>query len=225
MMFVRHRINFPMALFSISEQQLRNHKLGYNSHSDAYCDPHLLHDTAVGQWEDKARRRDIEHSMQVQTPASDDCTTSGTIAHPHHTATSHSIAVSSLDDPRISRLAPSPHHSHSPTPRHRVLSSFGICRITAWLAFLQTTSAFILITYCWGTPDSSIIHPYFGAAVMLAVLTLHLLFLFWPFKMEASARSSLRRSLRRCFLSGWVKYRLLDNVSRPAPPSFPAHTA
>jgi len=106
-----------------------------------------------------------------------------------------------------------------------VLSSFGICRITAWLAVLQTTTAFVLISYCWRTPNSPILHPYFGAIVMLSIFTLHVLFVFWPYKMEADSRGTLRRSLQRCFMSGWVKYRLLDNVRSPpnfqTPPNFP----
>jgi hypothetical protein len=97
-------------------------------------------------------------------------------------------------------------------PQHRILSAFGICHIAAWLAVLQTTSAFVLIFYCWSEPGYFTVHANLGAAVMLAVLSLHLHFLLWPQRMEADARGSMRSALKQCLISGIVKHRLLDNV-------------
>jgi hypothetical protein len=172
MLFVRHRINFPLALFSISEQQLAR-KLPID------CAP-----------------VDATDHQSAMSPAPSDAVL---------------VRVAATNEPPLHRNA-----AASVTLLHcRVLSAFGICRIAAWLAVLQTTSAFVLIVYCWSIPGYSTVHPYFGAAVMLAVLSFHLLFLLWPQRMEAGARGSLRSALKRCVMSGFAKYRLLDNVCAP----------
>jgi hypothetical protein len=187
MLFVRHRVNFPLALFSISEQQLDKRKLPID------CAPV----DATDRQSAAAACRADEASM---SPAPSDAVL---------------VRAAATNERPLHRSAAASDPLPLPRLHCRVLSAFGICRIAAWLAVLQTTSAFVLIVYCWSVPGYSTVHPYFGAAVMLAVFSFHLLFLLWPQRMEAGARGSLRGALKRCLMSGFVKYRLLDNVCAP----------
>jgi hypothetical protein len=187
MLFVRHRLHFPMVLFAISEQQLHPKKLQLGCSSDGHTS--RLGSTSSGR----------EVKSAVSECESDACWRAA--SHERDQAVNQHSAAAAAAHPAL-----------QPKPHRRILSAFGICRIAAWLAIIQTSSAFVLVLYCWSGPSHLTSNPYFGAVVMVAVLLLHLLFLFWPRHMEADARRSMRSSLKRCLMAGFVKYRLLDNV-------------